>query len=154
MNKKHTIGWREWFALPELGLLAIEAKVDTGAATSAIHATDIEQFDRDGRSFVRFQTQPLSGVSVVCEAPVVDERNVTASSGHTEHRIVISTQLRSGIRSNAPVWSIELTLTDRETMHLPMLVGREAMADRHVVDPAMVYVLGSVENPGDFYRGG
>ena len=146
-----TIGWREWLALPELGLLAIEAKVDTGAATSALHADDIEPFERDGQSFVRFRTQPISDVDVVCEAPVVDQREVADSSGHSELRFVISTMLRLGVRSDVPSWPIELTLADRSTMQLPMLLGREAMAGRIVVDPSRIYSIGRVDRPKDFY---
>ena len=137
--------------MPELGLLAIEAKVDTGAATSALHARDIESFERDGQAFVRFRTQPISDVDVVCEAPVVDQREVTDSSGHAELRFVISAMLRLGVSVDAPSWPIELTLADRTTMQLPMLLGREAMAGRLLVDPAILYHLGSLVRPKDFY---
>ena len=147
-----TVGWREWLALPELGLLAIEAKVDTGAATSALHAEDIEPFERGGQPFVRFRTQPIIDVDVVCEAPVVDQREVAASSGHAEVRFVVSTMLQLGVRSDAPSWPIELTLADRATMQLPMLLGREAMAGRIAVDPAILYNRGSLGKPEDFYR--
>ena len=137
--------------MPELGLPAIEAKVDTGAATSALHAEDIEPFERDGQPFIRFRTQPISDVDVVCEAPVVDQREVAASSGHSELRFVISTMLRLGVRSDAPSWPIELTLTDRTTMQLSMLLGREAMAGRIVVDPGTTHTICRVDRPEDFY---
>ena len=137
--------------MPEVGLLAIEAKVDTGAATSALHAEEIEPFERDGQSFVRFRAQPLPNVDVVCEAAIVDQREVTASSGHTELRFVISTMLRLGVGSDAPSWPIELSLADRTTMRLSMLLGREAMAGRIVVDPGGMGQLGSIERPEDFY---
>ena len=137
--------------MPELGLLAIEAKIDTGAATSALHAEDIEPFERDGQPFVRFRTRPISGVDVVCEAPVADQREVTGSSGHPDLRFVISTMLRLGVRSDAPAWPIELTLADRTMMQLPMLLGREAMAGRLVVDPAILYHHGLLDRPEDFY---
>ena len=154
MSEEIKIGWREWLALPELGLLAIEAKVDTGAATSALHAEDIEQFDRDGRPFVRFRTQPLPDVIISCEARVVDQREVTASNGQVERRTVVSTLLRLGVRSDAPSWRIELSLTDRTTMQLPMLLGREAMAGRILVKPGCVWQLGSIERPEEFYATG
>ena len=150
------VGWREWVALPELGLLALRCKVDTGAATSAIHAEKIEAFERDGQPWARFRVRPFlrkhRKIVVWCEAPIVDERTVTSSSGHTEHRYVVLTPLRLGIRSSAPTWAIELTLTDRRTMRFPMLLGRQAMEGRIIVDPGASNHLGKVNRPADFYE--
>lgn len=150
-----TVGWREWVALPELGLLALRAKVDTGAETSALHAFDVETYREGGAPFVRFKAQPLlrRGPVVVCTAPVVDERRVTASSGQGERRVVIATTLRLGVRADAPVWPIEVTLADRSAMRFPMLLGREALAGRVVVDPAASFLLGPVAVPRAFYGG-
>ena len=149
-----TVGWREWVGLPEIGLLAIRAKVDTGAATSALHAFDIETGREGGALVAQFRAHPVrkpAGLVVTCQAPVVDQREVTSSSGHTEARVVIGTQFRLGTRSDASTWDIEVTLTDRRLLRFPMLLGREAMEDHLLVDPSGSYLLGRVERPGVFY---
>ena len=149
------IGWREWVALPLLGLPALRAKTDTGATTSALQATDLEPFAHGGAPHVRFRVHPFLrrlSFEVVCEAPVVDERRVTSSSGHDEKRVVIGTALRLGIRVGAPEWPIEITLTDRREMRYPMLLGREAMTGRLLVDPGAEFLLGRPGAPRELYK--
>lgn len=150
------IGWREWVAFPEIGLPAVRAKVDTGAATSALHAGHIERFARGGAPWVRFDVHPFfrkhSRMTVSCEAPVVDERRVRSSSGHADDRLVIGVTLRLGVRVGAPEWPIELTLANRQRMQFPMLLGREAMAGRVAVDPAHSFLLGRLDRPADLYE--
>lgn len=136
-----TVGWREWVALPELGLPAVKAKVDTGARTSSLHAVDVVPFERDGVPFVRFAVVPVSRrpeAVRVCEAPLVDRRVVSDSGGHRERRYVIVTPLALGGRR----WPTEITLTNRATMRFRMLVGRTAMAGHLVVDPSGSYLTG------------
>lgn len=150
-----TVGWQEWLAFPELGLPAVRAKIDTGARTSALHAHDIKHVERDGETAVRFLVNPLfrgRKLAVACEAPVVDEREVTSSNGHTELRIVVEAMLRLGLSSDAPEWPVELTLTDRRGMRFPMLLGREAMSGRVLVDSAASFHLGRPDHPGAFYE--
>ena len=141
-----TVGWREWVALPELGIASIKAKVDTGARTSALHAFEVNAFERDGRSWVRFLMHPLQqdvDTVVSCEAPVKDRRVVTDSGGHREDRYVIETMLSL----NGEQRRVEVTLTDRESMIFRMLIGRTAMAGL-LVDPAASFLLGGdKENP-------
>jgi len=129
------LGWEEWVALPELGLPAIKAKVDTGARTSALHAFFVERVGSGRRPRVRFGVHPIprrADVAIVCEAPVVDQRNVTSSNGERESRYVISTPIRIGDRE----WPIEITLTNRDAMSYRMLLGRQAIGEGILVDPA------------------
>lgn len=136
-----TLGWREWVALPGLGIPAIKAKVDTGARTSALHAFRMESFADHGEEHVRFWIHPLRrlDLQVQCEAPVVDRRIVRDSGGHSEERPVIRTTVQGGGRR----WEIEVTLTSRDDMLFRMLLGRAALvAGGFVVEPASSYLLG------------
>lgn len=136
-----TLGWREWAALPGLGIEAIKAKLDTGARTSSLHAFDMEHFERDGVPMVRFEVHPEQRSRkerVLVEAEVLEERWVRNSGGVRELRPVIETEVRIG----AETWPIELTLTRRDEMGFRMLLGRQAIRRRAVVDPGSSYRAG------------
>lgn len=139
---RYWVGWREWVALPELGIARIKAKVDTGASTSAIHAIHIRRFREDGCERVRFSVHPIqrrTDLTVECVADLVDERMVTSSTGHRERRLVIRTALEIAGRR----WAIELTLANRDTMGFRMLLGRSAMHGRLLVDPSASFLAGA-----------
>jgi hypothetical protein len=136
-----TLGWREWATLPDLGIETIKVKLDTGARTSSLHAVDLTRFERDGREWLRFGVHPnqRSVRNVVyAEAEMVDERWVRNSGGHRELRPVIETRIGIGGAS----WDIELTLTRRDEMGFRMLLGRQALRGRAVVDPSGSYRAG------------
>lgn len=126
------LGWREWVALPDLGIGALKAKLDTGARSSALHALDIETYEREAAPWVRFRVQPLQGrrsPAIDCAAPLVDRRRVSDSGGHVEHRCVIATRLSIA----GGLYAVELTLTDRASMRFRMLVGRTALVRARVL---------------------
>jgi hypothetical protein len=137
------IGWREWLALPDLNVTRIKAKVDTGARSSALHAFDIEPFDRDGTRMVRFRIHPRqedSRAVVTAEAELLDMRSVRSSSGQQEIRPVIQTTACVLNRR----WPIELTLTKRDQMGFRMLLGRQALRRRFLVDTGRSFLTGSL----------
>jgi len=134
-------GCEEWCAFPQLGVPAIKARVDSGARTSALHAVNIQPIKREGNRWVSFEVHPLQKdrtTVVRCEAQVIDRRVVKNSGGYSEKRYVIKT----GFRLGEEVWDIELTLTNRDSMGYRMLLGREAMGDRVLVDPSASFCLG------------
>lgn len=133
-TKPLRLGWEEWCSMPDLGLPALKAKVDTGAKTSALHAHEIEPFGPANHPRVRFTVRPVPGqddIAIACSAEVVDRREVTSSNGDTELRYVI----RSNIAMAGRTWPIELTLTDRGSMAYRMLLGRQAFGDDTVISP-------------------
>ena len=134
------IGWREWIALPELGVTAIKAKIDTGARSSAIHAFHVKTFWKDEKRWVRFQMHPFqrnSSNTITAEAEILDEREVRNSGGHVEKRIAILTTVELQDRR----WPIELTLTNRDVMGFRMLLGRAAVRGHFLVNPGKSYLL-------------
>lgn len=134
------LGWREWVALPDLGIAAIRAKVDTGARSSALHVDRQWRFTEGGAPWVGFELDGRGrrAPSIRGRAPVADERWVTDSGGHRTRRVFLRTTLAVG--GNACL--LEINLTDRGGMLYPMLIGRTALAGGFVVDPARSSIHG------------
>lgn len=127
------IGWREWVALPDLGINKIKVKVDTGARSSSLHAYDLEEFVRDGEEYVRFKVHPVQRRTdeiIISEARILEYRSVRSSSGKAVKRPVIVTN----VVMIDQTWPIELTLANRDQMGFRMLLGREAYRGRFLVD--------------------
>jgi hypothetical protein len=139
-SKKLLVGALECCDLPELELFDIQIRVDTGAATSALHVDNIEEFEEDGKAMVRFDIHPdIHNVDrVVTKTLSLKGRKVVKSStANTEHRIMIKTKISLGGRT----WPIKLTLTDRSSMQNLMLLGREAMQKHILVDPSQEFLV-------------
>ncbi|MEO1136308.1 MAG: RimK/LysX family protein [Pseudomonadota bacterium] len=134
------IGWREWAGLPDFEISGINAKIDTGAKSSAIHAFRIKEVMLDGEPHVEFYLHPVQRrktPEIFCRAPVVDMRVIRSSNGQEEERYVIATKLRLGDRS----WKIDLTLANRDAMGFRMLIGRDALRRKFLIDPGASYLL-------------
>ena len=131
------LGWRERLALPQLGIGVLKAKLDTGARSSSLHVDTIEEFQRDGATWLRFsmhvdRRQPLA---LSCEAPALDRRVVTDTGGRRTERWFIRTEVELAGRR----FGVDINLTDRRHMLFPMLLGRTAVSGRFMVDPARSY---------------
>jgi hypothetical protein len=138
-RKKKVAGWREWVALPDLNIKRIKAKIDTGARTSALHASNITPFTKDGAAYVRFVVHPLQRQkrpAKTCVALVIDHRRIMDSGGRSEERYIVRTSLTIGQSR----WPVELSLTNRDQLGFRMLIGRQALRRRYVVDPSRSFV--------------
>lgn len=132
------IGWREWVQLPKLGKFKIKAKVDSGARTSSLHAFDIKTYTRSNEEYVKFTIHPDQRTSkneLVCRAKVLEYRKVKSSNGHTQLRPVILTE----VKLMGETWEVEVTLTNRDEMGFRMLLGRESIRKRFLIDTGKSY---------------
>ncbi len=139
-KERQVIGWREMVGLPDLGIANLRAKIDTGARTSALHAVDLEVFEKDGAHWIEFHVpQPGKPRSKRCSARLVDERQIKNTSGVPEYRYVIETLLVFGKRH----WHMEVSLADREKMEFDLILGRTAVRRRKLlVDPGRSFLMG------------
>ncbi len=139
------VGWREWIKLPEMGIPGLKAKVDSGAKTSCLHAFEVTTRKEDGQEMVDFKIHPLRkkrSLVIACSAPLVDKRIVRDSGGHSEERLVVESTLILGGMEVAT----EFTLTRRDDMMFPMLLGRRAIESIGcLVDVRQSYVHGRVK---------
>jgi len=133
------IGWCELVDLPDFGLKDLHAKIDTGAATSSVHAVDIVPFEKNGEDWLRFKI-PVgkSDRGNVGEAKLYGKRNIRSSNGIMQVRYVIETPMKLG-----PLrWMGHMTLADRQSMIFPVLIGRRALKRGFLVNSGKRWMLG------------
>ena len=132
-----SIGWREWIYLPKYGDFAIKAKVDTGARTSALHATQIKEYDKNGKILVSFRLHQ-SSKHIDITTQLIKYLKITSSFGNSEIRPLIRLKIRLGERS----WFTEVTLTKRTRMTYPMLIGRNTLMKKYLIHSHKSYLTG------------
>ncbi len=139
-NKKlKTIGSEEWCAFNELNIPAINARIDSGAKTSSIQADEIKVVKKNDEKWVRFIVYPIQGshdVKVKCKAKLVSKRSIKSSQGISEKRYII----KSPVTLGEDTFEIELSLAKRKSMEFRMLLGREAMNGRYLINPAETHL--------------
>lgn len=142
MKKKLIVGSLETCELPEIGIAEIQMRVDTGAKTSSLHVDNLVKIKKEGKTWVKFDIHPDAynvDQVITCESPLHDVRSVKSSNGATEERYVIQTLLKIADHN----WPIEITLTNRSDMRYLMLLGREGMGKRLLVDPSKTFMVTS-----------
>ena len=140
IQKNHnytSIGWREWIYLPKYEDYAIKAKVDTGARTSALHATQIKEYDNNGNKLVSFRLHQ-SNKHIDISTQLIRYLKITSSFGDSEVRPLIRLKIRLGERS----WFTEVTLTKRTRMTYPMLIGRNTLTKKYLIHSHKSYLTG------------
>ena len=139
-------GWREWVGLPDLDVEYIKAKLDTGARSSALHAFNLVEFQREGVSWVRFSVHPWQRSAEdeqTIELPVHDRRTIRSSTGHMQQRYVV----RMNLRLLDQTFPVDVTLARRDSMGFRLLIGREALRQGFVVDSGRSYLGGRPPKP-------
>ena len=145
IKEKIVIGWQEIVSLPQMGIAAIDAKIDTGAKTSSLHAENIKFVKKNGKEYVTFDVHPIQKhkeVIISCQAPLTEKRSVKSSSGCEERRPMIKTNMKIGEH----VFEIDLNLTKRDYMKSRMLLGRDAMKGNVIIDTQYKYLHGKLSD--------
>lgn len=140
------IGWREILSLPELNVGQVKAKIDTGARSSALHAFHCQEFKLQNKSMIRFQIHPIqhnNQHTILAEAELLEYRKVRNSGGQAQIRPVILTPVKLGEHQ----WQVELTLTNRDVMGFRMLLGRQAVRNRFLVNPGKSFLQSESVSP-------
>ena len=140
VRQKATIGWREWVALPAFGVEEIKAKIDTGARTSALHAYALKTKSVGDETVAYFEIHPIqrsAAKPVAVKVPIAGWRTVTSSNGVSESRPFIVTPVTIGTST----WDIEVTLARRDEMGFRLLLGRQAVRKRFLIDPGRSFLV-------------
>ncbi len=139
-NNKIHLGALEKCDLPDIGITNLVMRVDTGATTSSLHVENVVEFEQDGDQWIQFDIHPdvYDVAKITRHASKIEaRRKVKSSTATLERRYVIETTLAIGEHA----WPIKITLTDRSEMTYMMLLGREAMQDKILVDPSEEFLF-------------
>lgn len=122
------IGWKEHVTFPRLKLGPLVAKIDTGARSAALHADSIETVGRRVRFTIGHKR---------FAAPLAGHRRVKSSNGLSELRPVVRIMIQLGSRQ----FKVEVTLTRRTDMGVPLLLGRATISGKYIVHPQRTFLL-------------
>ena len=132
------LGWREWVFLPSYNDFKLKAKIDTGARTSAIHATNIQVYRKNGSEMVKFKIYKSKSFLEV-DTELVSYKKIKSSFGQTETRPTVHMKIQIG----GEIWLTEITLAQRAKLTYPMLIGRNTLNKRHIIHSHRSYLAGS-----------
>lgn len=143
LDGKMLLGEAEYVTV-QPGNLRLDARIDSGATTTSMHATDIRSFERDGRRWVRFTTETGRGDETTLELPRVRHVRIKGEGDEYERRPVVLIDIQIGtIRQK-----VETTLTDRENYNFPLLIGRNFLREHAIVDVSRKYIQGGKTSAG------
>lgn len=135
-GQQYIYGWLEEVKLKEAGVV-MEAKLDTGADNSSVHAPDAESFEKDGKTWVRFTLQGIDGKPVEKTLPLVRQTSIRRHGREPAIRYVVRMTLQIGEVDR----EVEVNLADRENFDYPLLIGRSFLEGRILVDSARAFTL-------------
>lgn len=134
------VGEAEMAELPGLDVVW-RARIDSGATTTSIHAVDLEEFERDGKPWVKFTARnDLLKTTVELERQVTRIAQIQKrGSDETQRRPVVALDLKIGKVTK----TIEVNLTDRTNFEFPVLIGRNYLSGTSLVDVSRDYLHGT-----------
>lgn len=129
------IGWKEKIDFLDFGIFEVHAKVDTGAKTSVLHCQQIKVTQQAGEKWVRFI--PIGNTNKKeFTLPVHSEKSIKNSFGFQENRVTVITK----VQFFNEIFSLEISLRDRSNMAYPMLMGRNFIRKKYLVDVSQAYL--------------
>jgi hypothetical protein len=135
-GNKQIVGWAENARLSP-GNLVLQAKMDSGADNSSLNVPDVEEFERDGEKWVRFEMVNDTGQKAVVERKLVRTAKIKRHRGLRQRRPVVVMGICVGNYYN----EAEVNLVDRSRFKYPLLIGRSFMGDRLLIDPSAQFTL-------------
>jgi hypothetical protein len=134
-NKQH-FGWVEKVKiLPED--LVVQAKLDTGAENSSLHAGNLNEFKKNGQPWIKFDLTNRYGKTVTIEREVIRIARVKGAKDKIYHRPVV----RLGVCLGQEYMEVEVNIRDRTGYEYAMLIGRSYLAGNVIVDPAVMFTV-------------